>query len=424
MENQPSQQKSTNVPEFKLYSVDDLGTLPAPEWLIEGILEIGTLGVLFGPPGSGKSFAAVDMSLSVATGQPWADRTVKKGRVVYVVGEGTGGIKKRVLAWRQHHKVEALKRALFVLETPHLLESAHVEALVTRIHSVSGPVSLIVIDTLATSFVGGDENASKDMGAFIDACRRVKATFGCAVLLVHHSLKSDLATERGHSGLRGAADVIMQQQINKKTGIVTINNQKQKDDEPFQPLTFTLERVSLASDGSSAQKNPTSCVLVRSTNGALDADEAKAAQHDDEIDMLTVLREHVTGTGHVSWRSAVNDVRDKHIPDSSFRRRAKNLVVRGDVSRDTKSLLFTMTEQGRSRVDGETDPTCRGPGHAVRHHCLPFRGAGGWRAGVVCLGKGIPGKRRRGNERSEETGRSAARTVTASVTQESQAGQS
>src|SRR5688572_5383205 len=181
----------TTASKFKLYTVSDLASLPEPEWLIDGIVEKGSLGILFGPPGSCKSFAAVDMSLSIATGRRWAERPTKKGRVIYVVGEGTGGIRKRVAAWQIQHNVETVNRALFVLEAPHLLETADVDGLTQRVNEIGKPVSLMVIDTMATSFVGGDENASKDMGNFVDACRRMQASLKCAVLLVHHSLKSD-----------------------------------------------------------------------------------------------------------------------------------------------------------------------------------------------------------------------------------------
>ena len=41
---------------FTLLTTDELEALPDPEWLIEGILPSGGLGVLYGQPGAGKSF--------------------------------------------------------------------------------------------------------------------------------------------------------------------------------------------------------------------------------------------------------------------------------------------------------------------------------------------------------------------------------
>src|SRR5690349_20858568 len=117
------------VPEFRIYSVDQLFELPEPEWLVDRMLTTNSLAVLFGP-GSAKSFAAVGIALSIATGHQWASKPVKKGRVIYVVGEGVGGIKKRVAAWKKHHGVtSSMKRALFIMEAPHLLDPEHVDAL-------------------------------------------------------------------------------------------------------------------------------------------------------------------------------------------------------------------------------------------------------------------------------------------------------
>ena len=48
-----------------------LDSLPAPEPLINGILFRGTLAALYGPSGVGKSFVAMAMAMSVASGSPW-----------------------------------------------------------------------------------------------------------------------------------------------------------------------------------------------------------------------------------------------------------------------------------------------------------------------------------------------------------------
>jgi AAA domain len=61
---------------------------PAVDWLIEDYLERDTVTQLFGDPGSGKSFIALDMALSIATGQEWHGHATKSGPVFYIAGEG------------------------------------------------------------------------------------------------------------------------------------------------------------------------------------------------------------------------------------------------------------------------------------------------------------------------------------------------
>jgi AAA domain-containing protein len=90
-------------PRFQLLSIEEVSQLEDPEDLIEGLIERESFTLLFAPPESAKSFLALDLGLSIATGLPWQGRTVKKGPVVYVVAEGGRGIKKRIKAWLQEH---------------------------------------------------------------------------------------------------------------------------------------------------------------------------------------------------------------------------------------------------------------------------------------------------------------------------------
>jgi hypothetical protein len=69
---------------FKPLSLKEMEDLPPPQWLIGGLAPADGLVVLYGEPGAGKSFVALDWGLSVATGAPWLGREVKQGEVVYI----------------------------------------------------------------------------------------------------------------------------------------------------------------------------------------------------------------------------------------------------------------------------------------------------------------------------------------------------
>lgn len=68
------------------------------------------------------------------------------------------------------------------------------------------PIRLIVLDTLARCFGSNDENAAKDMEAFIQGCDILKAKTEATILLVHHSGKDQDKGARGSSALRTALD--------------------------------------------------------------------------------------------------------------------------------------------------------------------------------------------------------------------------
>ena len=84
-------------------------------------------------------------------------------------------MKKRLLAWNQENAVASIKRAFSAAPAPQMLEAEHVLKLTAQIKAEDVTIALVIVDTLATSFVGGDENTSKDMGAFINTCRKLRS---------------------------------------------------------------------------------------------------------------------------------------------------------------------------------------------------------------------------------------------------------
>jgi hypothetical protein len=219
--------------------------LPPNKWAIQGMLRAGELAVLYGPPGRWKTFIALDFALSIATGEAWCGHTTASGGVLYIAGEGLYAIRERTKAWVQRFGRESrIERALherfFVLGDPVSFLEAERERLLKLIESLKP--SLIVVDTLARCMAGADENSAEDMGLLIRACDRLRRATGATVLLVHHSGKSDPQTERGSSALRGACDTMLA--VSGDPGKrVTLRCEKQKEGEPFEPITFELDIV-------------------------------------------------------------------------------------------------------------------------------------------------------------------------------------
>ena len=72
------------------------------EWLIRNVLPRYGVALLFGGDGTGKSFLAIDMALSLVTGTKWFGyRTKCYGDILYVVAEGR--IEDRIEAWLAEH---------------------------------------------------------------------------------------------------------------------------------------------------------------------------------------------------------------------------------------------------------------------------------------------------------------------------------
>ena len=74
-----------NIDDYKLESIVDLLSKPEPklEWLIENIWVDKSRGLIAGNPGVGKTWLALDMLLSVATGGLCLGKyPTKKGNIV------------------------------------------------------------------------------------------------------------------------------------------------------------------------------------------------------------------------------------------------------------------------------------------------------------------------------------------------------
>jgi len=231
---------------IKIESWDEIQDEPV-EWLIEGVIPQGSFTALYGPPGSFKSFIALDIAEAIATGRTWMGKEVKQtGAVLYLAGEGFGGIGARIKACKIHHQTEDGAPIYIVRHQLNLRSSAEdfnalMMAVVTLVEQTGMEFSLAIVDTLARAFGGGNENSSEDMGAFITAMGKVQEFLNCALMVLHHSGKDAAKGLRGHSSLLGAVDTELEllRFDEQMKGVLTTT--KQKDGE--QGIRFGFEMV-------------------------------------------------------------------------------------------------------------------------------------------------------------------------------------
>jgi hypothetical protein len=239
---------------IKIESWDTIQDEPV-EWLIEGVIPKGSFTALYGPPGSFKSFIALDIAEAIATGRTWMGREVKQtGAVLYLAGEGFGGIGARIKACKMHHQTEDGAPIYIVRHQLNLRSSAEdfnalMMAVVQLVEQTGMEFSLAIVDTLARAFGGGNENSSEDMGAFITAMGKVQEFLNCALMVLHHSGKDAAKGLRGHSSLLGAVDTELEllRFDEQMKGILTIS--KQKDGADNERFGFEMVEVEIRPAG-------------------------------------------------------------------------------------------------------------------------------------------------------------------------------
>lgn len=230
---------------FRVMTTDEFLQRPRPTWIVKGLVPKADVMMLFGEPGAGKSFVALDIFGAVARGVPWRGLKTQQMRVVFIAAEGVGGFRNRVEAYELHHQAKA---GVGVIDgAPNLLLPKDADDVAKGIKASFGGADIVVIDTLAQTTPGANENAAEDMGKALANCRRIgRALGGALVVLIHHAGKDTSKGARGWSGLKGAADTELE--VARTPGGRAMRASKQKDGKDGQVWGFDLTEVLLAVD--------------------------------------------------------------------------------------------------------------------------------------------------------------------------------
>ncbi|MEQ6918724.1 AAA family ATPase [Halomonas aquatica] len=235
---------------FSFASAGDMvAHLKPVAWLVRGFVEADSLALVFGEPGHGKSFLALDWAASVATGTAWHGHPTRQGAVFVVAGEGHNGIARRLKAWELASNVSLKVAPLFVSHAAASLadrESAIevLDAVEARARETGQAPALIVVDTLSRNLGPADENSSVDMAAFIRTLDAMRQRWQATVCVVHHSGKDSARGARGSTVLKGAVNA--EYRVAKDgAGIVCLEATKMKDADLPKLQAFKLEGVKL-----------------------------------------------------------------------------------------------------------------------------------------------------------------------------------
>jgi hypothetical protein len=302
---------------FQFVQAGKMMVRPA-DWLVKNLVERNCLAHFFGDPGSYKTFEAIDVGLSVATGTDWHGHAVRKGAVFLICGEGFNGLSRRIKAWSIARGVSIDTAPFFVSRTSASLcdpESVlAVEEAVAALVSEHGVMpELIEIDTLSRNFGSGDENSTQDMALFVQALDRLRIRWGCAVMVIHHSGHADKNRGRGSIVLKGALDWEYKFSRDEKDGTVRMECTKAKDAEKPAPMQFRVSTVELGfvdEDG-----EPVTSAVLDSIGWTAPAKPGKAGHGKNQKVALEILRDL---DAQLEF-----DAEDRRIPIATWRSRCE-----------------------------------------------------------------------------------------------------
>lgn len=270
-----------NKAEFIEY-FDDIQPVLSTRCLVSGLIGEGTSVIIFGDSNSGKTFIALDMALSIASGAPWQGREVRQAPVLYCALEGTAGFRNRVTAWkfRRHTPGSAVWFAALPVGLDLVSEDGDAGEVIRAAQDMKNrlgqPPGLIVVDTLSRAMAGGNENSPEDMGALVRHVDEIRAATGATVIVIHHSGKDTAKGARGHSLLRAAVDTELEL-VATDDGTRTLRATKQREMQGGDAFGFTLEVVEVGFDPENHEPVK-SCVCVATDPKAKEKPDARLSE--------------------------------------------------------------------------------------------------------------------------------------------------
>jgi AAA domain len=180
-----------------------------PRWLIQGLWPADAYGVLAAQEKAGKTWAALDLTVSVACGRPWLDHFAcpSPGPVLVFLGEGgERATVRRIQAIAASKGVDPgqlADRLRLCFRVPRLAApGAGGELAAIQAELAEHPAALVVLDPLYLAAAGASGSNLYDMGAVLQAIQGVCQAAGCALLVVTHWNKT--GDGRGADRISGA----------------------------------------------------------------------------------------------------------------------------------------------------------------------------------------------------------------------------
>lgn len=220
-------------------TTDELLQMERPEWLIEGVLPQG-LSVIFGSPKAGKSYVALTMAWSLATGRPWFSRNydATPKQVLYLAGEGVGDLRLRSESMLEHTNTHPGGRLSWWPVSLQLAKEADAARLRLEVEKMDAEV--VIVDTWARYAGIRDENDAAQTQAALSALEGLTLD-GRSVIVVHHTAKSGVM--RGSSALSGAVESAVRVQVNDLDGRVRLSSELSRRGVGFSDIILQWTKI-------------------------------------------------------------------------------------------------------------------------------------------------------------------------------------
>jgi RecA-family ATPase len=229
-------------------------------WCVKGVIPETGVGILSGQWGTFKTTIALDVSLAVTTGAPFADRyrVKRQGAVAYVALEGANMMGTRLSALAKARGVTGPLPFFWCDSCPSLTAPNAANEIVAALHHLQlaeTPLSLIWIDTIAAAAgysKSGDDNDAAVTQRVMNTLSSVARQTGSFVIGIDHFGKVVDTGTRGSSAKEGAVDTVLaalgSRDLNGSITETRLALRKQRDGISGTELPYAAEVIETGRD--------------------------------------------------------------------------------------------------------------------------------------------------------------------------------
>jgi hypothetical protein len=201
---------------------------PPIDYLVDNLITNSSVNVLYGEPGSKKTYSALSLAVCVANGKPWLEMQTKQAPVLIIDEEsGERRFTRRLGDAIRGELCDHKSPISFVSLAGFKLDGDNDPILIQALIEQTG-AKLVIFDALA-DLMDGDENDKKDVQPVFNHLRKIAEATNSAILVIHHSNKA--GGYRGSSAIKGSVDLMVQVTSENGSNRVNFLTEKNRDGE-------------------------------------------------------------------------------------------------------------------------------------------------------------------------------------------------
>jgi RecA-family ATPase len=217
------------------------------EWIIDRLIPNRSVCVLTGKRGTLKTFLALEIAYSIASGTDFLDKfSTRKGGVIYLDKEnGISIMKGRTLMIKRGLGIEEPLKIGFIcfsqLKIDKLGDIEKIESLMNKYKP-----NLLIVDTYRRGISFDENDAGAVSGLFVDILRPLSEKYNISILLIHHNRKGGMGESidemdeiRGSSDLANYSDVILK--ADRKGEFLILKQLKNRNAPEEKPIKVKVD---------------------------------------------------------------------------------------------------------------------------------------------------------------------------------------